>query len=180
MPSRILPHARRRSLLRQHGRIRARPPPRATTLRALISSLSSPRPPAGRPAHLRDRRHPWLRRAAWQSARDHRRRSGAAAVEAPLLLHIGDYVDRGAIPPACCERLLTGTPIQAFLWSIWSAITTRRCCTRCQAIARRRPIGCSPAAAPPCRATASILTRRARAGPNRYRLNISTSCADLR
>lgn len=32
-------------------------------------------------------------------------------VEAPLLLHIGDYVDRGADTAGVLQRLLTGTPI---------------------------------------------------------------------
>ena len=98
-------------------------------------------------------------------------------VDAPLLLHIGDYVDRGADTAGVLRRLLARSPIEGV--PVVNLLGNHDD-TMLHALSGdrpRRPTGCSPAAVPRWRVTASIRTRRAKAGRSACRRSISISCA---
>ena len=101
-------------------------------------------------------------------------------VDAPLLLHIGDYVDRGADTAGVLRRLLARIADRGRAGG-QSARQPRR---DDAARAVRRSAGGDRLAVHRrrgrrWRVTASIRTRRARAGRSTCRPSISISCADL-
>jgi hypothetical protein len=100
-------------------------------------------------------------------------------VDAPLLLHIGDYVDRGADTAGVLRRRLARSPIEGVPVVNLSA-TDDTMLRASRAIAPQRRTGCSPAAGRRCKATASIRIRRARAGRRTCPASTWISCATSR
>ena len=101
-------------------------------------------------------------------------------VDTPLVLHIGDYVDRGIDTAGVLRRLLAGSPIAGV--PVVNLLGNHDD-TMLHALSGdrpRRPTGCSPAADQRSRVTTSILTRRAKLGRKACRRSISTSCATSR
>ena len=66
---------------------------------------------AARTACLRHRRHPWLRRTVGKLHEIIAEDLVHRPVDEPVLLHIGDYVDRGADTAGVLRRLLRGSPV---------------------------------------------------------------------
>jgi serine/threonine protein phosphatase 1 len=88
----------------------------------------------------------------------------ARPVTSPLLLHIGDYVDRGIDSAGVIERLVDGCPIRG---ADMVNLLGNHESTIMEALsgnAPRAPTGCSPAAEPRWKVMGSTRTGHARPG----------------
>ena len=108
--------------------------------------------------------------------RDRRDLARAADRPAPLLVHLGDYIDQGPDSAGVIELLVAHAAADPARSTCWA--TTSGCCSmRWTATGPRRPTGCGPAGRRRWQVGRSIPTCRARSGRPRCPPLMWRSCA---